>query len=521
MFRLIHRFPITWIIFISFALGNCTPNAPTAITSPTTNTTKIAEPSITSSPQTIEPTQSVPVNNPLTGLPVADPSLLQLPALLVSISHFPVTARPQAGLSFAPYVFEIYITEGATRFLTAFYGEFPAPEVPIVGNCDVRREPFKQTNLILGNQVWLDSNENNIHDVWERGVGGVCVNLYDKTGALLQQTTTDSNGYYGFNVEPGKYFVAFLEPSGMQFDQKDAGDEENDSDVDPGTGRTDAVNVTSSFLHLDVGLIPLVIPPLTSQLPLAKVGPIRSGRLVYADIADFFPDSCLIYAFASAEVLVHLPQCFFVNHDIQGGGYMLDIAEMVRLAKESKQPNQQIDYTSNIYSDEPPAGGMDASGLHVYIAWLNQSEWVYDPLYQGWWRYVDDADPQTAGVVHPDFDRLTGRQLHFENVIVLFAKHDVISPTNLDIHLEQDWVGDALLFRDGKMYKIRWSTVASDEEVQTGRRKPIQFLHPDDKTPFPLKPGHTWIIVVTSETSVTEESTGEWLLQFSQPPGAK
>src|SRR3972149_3701752 len=73
--------------------------------------------------QTITPVQ---ILNPLTGLPVADPSLLELPALLVSISHFPVTARPQAGLSFAPYVFEIYITEGATRFLTAFYGEFLA-----------------------------------------------------------------------------------------------------------------------------------------------------------------------------------------------------------------------------------------------------------------------------------------------------------------------------------------------------------------------------------------------------------
>jgi hypothetical protein len=157
----------------------------------------------------------------------------------------------------------------------------------------------------------------------------------------------------------------------------------------------------------------------------------------------------------------------------------------------------------------------------VYIAWLNQSAWVYDPLYEGWWRYVDNADPQAAGVLHPEVDRLNGRQLHFENVIVLFTKHDVVSPTNLDIHLEQDWLGDALLFRDGKMYNIRWSTVATDEEVQTGRRKPIQFLYPDDKTPFPLKPGHSWILVVTPETAVTEESAGEWLVQFHQPPGAK
>jgi hypothetical protein len=46
-------------------------------------------------------------------------------------------------------------------------------------------------------------------------------------------------------------------------------------------------------------------------------------------------------------------------------------------------------------------------------------------------------------------------------------------------------------------------------------------LNLDDKTPFPLKPGHTWISVVTPETTVTEESAGEWLLQFFQPPGAK
>ncbi len=200
---------------------------------------------------------------------------------------------------------------------------------------------------------------------------------------------------------------------------------------------------------------------------------------------------------------------------------MLDIAQMVRLAKDSKKPDQEIDYTSNIYSDEPPAGGVDAARLHVYIAWLNQSEWRYDPLYESWWRYVDNADEQAAGVVHPEVDRLTGRQLHFENVIVIYAKHDVISPTNLDIHLEQDWVGDALLFRDAKMYKIRWNTVATDEEVKSGRRHPIQFLNLDDKTPFPLKPGHTWIIVVTPETTVAEESPGQWLLQFSQPPGAK
>jgi hypothetical protein len=457
----------------------------------------------------------------LTGLPVADPTLLQFPALLVSISHFPVEARPQSGLSFAPYVFEFYITEGATRFLTTFYGEFPAPEVPVTGNCEVRREIFVQTSNILGNQVWQDENQNGIREVWENGIGGVCVNLYDTAGTPLQQTTTDSNGYYGFNVHPGSYIVEFLKPPGMEFVPRDAGMEEEDSDVDPATGRTDMLEVPTSLLHIDAGMIPSTLPPSTASLPPAQVGPVRSGRLIYADIAAFFPDSCLIYAFASSEVITQLPYCAFVEHNIQGGGYMMGISELVQLAQDSKKPDQQIDYTSNVYSATPPEGGVDAAKLHVYIAWLNQSAWIYNPLYESWWRYVDNADESTAGTVHPEIDRLTSRQLDFENVVVLFTRHDVVSPTNLDIHLEQDWLGDALLFRDGKMYNIRWSTVATDEEFQTGRRRPIRFLHLDDQTPFPLKPGHTWIVVVTPETTVTEQSTGQWFLQFFQPPGAK
>ena len=527
MFRSIHRFPLVQVIIITLLLGSCNPGVVRTASPSASPTTAISETFVAgaltqiSGTQTAEPTPVPDAYNPLTGLSVADPSLLQVPAVLLSVSHFPVDARPQAGLSFAPYVFEIYITEGATRFLTTFYGEFPAPEVPIVGNCAVRRERFMQTGLFLGNQVWNDENQNGIHEAWENGIGGVCVNLYDSTGALIQETTTDSNGYYGFNVEAGNYTLEFLKPPQMEFAQKDAGEEENDSDVDPATGRADARDISVSRLDLDTGLIPLADVPDFTLLHAAKGGLVRSGRLVYRHIAAFFPDSCLIYAFASAEVLEHLPQCAFVDHDIQGGGYMLEIDEMIRLAKDSKKPDQEIDYTSNVYSVEAPEGGVDASRLHVYIAWLNQSAWIYDPLYQSWWCYVDNADPDTAGVVHPEVDRLTGRQLHFENVIVLFAKHEVISPTNLEIRMEQDWLGDALLFRDGKMYKIRWSTVATDEEIQSGRRKPIQFLNLDDKTPFPLKPGHTWILVVTPETPVTEQTAGEWLLQFVQPPGAK
>src|SRR5512140_2333464 len=193
------RFLFPLFILISFLLGNCSQGVPTAAPSATKAASQTTEPgpplteAATGSPA---PTPDTEVINPLTGLPVKDPSLLQIPATLLSISHFPVTARPQAGLSFAPYVWEIYITEGATRFLTTFYGQWPAPEVPITGNCEVRKEIFTQTNLLIGNLVWDDANQNGIQDAWENGIGGVCVNIYDSNRHVLQQTTTDTNGYY-------------------------------------------------------------------------------------------------------------------------------------------------------------------------------------------------------------------------------------------------------------------------------------------------------------------------------------
>ena len=516
------------ICLIFWLLGGCAPQPDKATKPPTlqvspTSESRASEELVTETPIVDAPARQAPMVNPLTGLSVQDPTLLDLPATLVSVAHFPPTARPQAGLSHSPFVFEVYITEGATRFLATFYGELPAPEPFVTGNCDIRTSPFTQTDILLGNRVWLDANQNHMQEAWEPGIGGVCVNLYDEQEKLLQQATTDSNGYYGFNVAAGKYFIEVVKPNGMERSQRAVGDESQDSDVDSETGRSDAVEVSSTLLDLDAGLS---LPDGSllarqSELPIPYVGPVRSGRLVYADIASFFPNSCLIFAYASAEVLVELPTCAFVDHILQGGGYMLEIDTMKHLVEERSNIAMEANYASNIFSQDAPGGGVPANRLDVYFAWLNQSAWAYDAASQSWWRYVDNADPEAAGILRPEVDRLNGRQLQFENVIILFTPHDVVSPTNLDIRLEQDRVGDALFFRDGRMYEVRWSTLATAEELKSGIRRPIRFYFPDGKTMFPLKPGHTWVTVVTPLTAVTETSAGNWLLQFSQPEGAK
>ena len=458
--------------------------------------------------------------NPLTGLPVSDPTLLKIPALLVSISNFPASGRPQAGLSFAPFVYEYYITEGATRFLAVFYGRFPSPEVLPIGGCETRSEPFVKTQPILGDRVWLDANTNGQLDVDEEGVPGVCVNLYDGQGNLIQRTTSDTNGYYGFNVQPGKYIVEFVKPMGMEFTKINPHDVNQGSAADPSTGRAQ-VNVTADDLSLDAGLISTSNPTPFPDTPLSQIGPIRSGRLIYSYIGNYFQNSCLIYAFASPEEQVRIPQCYMVFHQLAGGGYMLDISEMLKVAQNNqKDQGSDFDYTSNLYTDKTQDGGAPASKLNVYIAYQNQSGWVYDPLYQAYLRYVDTSEYDQAGILHADTDRLTGRQLHFENVIILFTKHKVISPTNLDIHLDPGRTGKALLLRDGQMFNIQWSTDPNTDEQSKRSQHPIRFLN-SDGSPAALKPGHTWILVVTPDSTVEEQAASEWTLTFSQPPGAK
>ncbi len=461
--------------------------------------------------------------NPLTGLPVADPSLLNVPAMLVSISHFPPTARPQAGLSFAPWVFEFSITEGESRFLSVFYGQWPAPEIPITGNCAVRKDAFKQTGMILGNRVWLDSNKNGIQDPGEPGIGGICVNLYDANGNLVQQTTTDTNGYYGFNVDAGTYTIEFVKPSYLDFTKQNAGDENLDSDADATTGRTQAISVDQDDLSRDAGMVQndsfSTLTPDPKSDPAPEIGPVRSGRLLYGHIGNFFTDSCLIYAFASPEVLSQIPHCSFVTHEEQGGGSMLPIDRFKAIALENQRKTYEpINYASNLFTEQPPAGGAPAKQINIFYALLNQSGWTYDPLYQAYLRYVDNADKNAPGVLHADVDRLTGRQIHVENLIVLMADTDVVEPTNLDIHLDVGNQNYAFLFRDGQMFKIKWNTLAGSYEKQTGLQRPIKFTNMDG-TPAALKPGHTWMIIVTPFSLVQEQSSGTYLVRYAAPEG--
>lgn len=427
-----------------------------------------------------------PGYNPMTGLPVSDPENLKLPAVLISITNFPVSARPQAGPSFAPYIFEMYISDGMTRFLTIFYGDYPEPEIPVTGECPIRTEPFVTTGLILGNYVWHDGNGDGLQTVDEGPISGVCVNLYDgETDELLDSTSTDSNGYFGFNVEADKkYYIKFVPPSGMDFTDPDQGDDDfADSDADKDNGITPVFTISADDFSWDAGFIGVgdqtglggdgeageggegqsssSTEGETSQQQTTQVdnnsenfvkpgdwigryiyevfiGPVRSGRLPFKWILEWFWKACIIYA--GKDEQVDIPGCASVfgtdKTDINSA--FLSITRLKDIAKQSQVTGETVDYSGNLYQNLPSSSGKysgpdlpsmpsagDAIEVLMFYNFLNQAKWVFDPLSGGYLRYTDAADG--SGMFYPGTDRLNGRQLIFHNVIIMFAKHDVIT----------------------------------------------------------------------------------------------
>ncbi len=360
---------------------------PTEISQPPTAAPQVTEDEIEEPPsaaaedeiqptQTAEPDPGKPIN-PMTGLPVDDPGVLQRRPLLVSISNFPPTARPQAGLSFASHVYSTFIGFGMNRYVAVFYGDYA-----------------EHLQEILNNRLA----------------------------------------------------------------------EGNDDDF--------------------------------------AIGPVRSGRVAFEDIKNQYPHALLITAGASPEVLSQLSNQVSVfgssDENVNTTGVGADA--LGQLA--SDYPVDPLKYESLVFDATPPEGGESAEFVRIIYNYLNQNGWEYDPGSRTYLRSQDRADG--SGDLYPMTDRLTGEQLGFENVIVLWAKHSYLSPTVLEINLSYVWDHFGLLYRDGRVYEIKWSTRNGDLMIYDG-----------EGTQVPLIPGKTWFEVVSFQSTWDRDKS---IVRFHEPP---
>jgi len=322
--------------------------------------------------------------NPLNGLPTNNPENLLLPPALVSVTNFPPTARPQAGLSFTPIVFELYIGDGMTRYLAIFYGDYPEPS--------------------------------------DKGIS-------------------------------------------------------NDPQED-----------------------------ITEGMFEAEIGPIRSGRLPYEHMRQLY-NGFIVMASAYSDVTDKLGDYINVfgsdRSDVNSA--LITVDDMEKIAQEKGKENQNMELNGMLFDENFPEGGNDAQSLWIFYAYKNQVIWRFNAGDGSYHRWQDNADGSTF---IEQTDRINGNPLTYENVIVLFADHDVENTYLIDIDLLYVKKGKAALFRDGQMFDIYWSTKSEEYEKTTGKFRPIRFIDKEGN-PFPLKPGQTWIELIPEYSSLWETDNSE------------
>jgi hypothetical protein len=372
-------------MLLSIALAACAPAtpAPTATFTPsptdipTATYTPTPEPTATATPT---PTRAYPLEgygpanfpaevNPLTGLKVADPALLDRRPMLVKVANLPRNVRPQWGLSFADLVFEYYTEEGTTRFAALYYGQ----DAETVG-------PIRSGRFIDGNLV--------------RGYKAVFAFGFAYIAEMNRFWNSDFANRMVLE-EPGSPMKRF-DPNGYSF--------------------------------LTVGT---------------------------ADLS----------AYATSKNMTN------VRQDLNGMFFKL----------------------------EPPAAGEPAPSFRIRYSASIYNRWDYDTATGKYLRFVDTTEVFNAGDVEKYeqlTDRITGKPLAFENVLVLKVNHELFSPGIYDILLSG--TGDGFAFRDGQMYPVKWLRNATDV---------ISLTNPDG-TPFALKPGATWFEIVGLNTNFHQDATG-------------
>lgn len=388
---------------------------------------------VPSTPRTVGPDNFPEGINPLTGLPAKNPDLLKLPPALISISNFPASGRPQAGLNSSPIIFELAIGEGMTRFLAMFYGSFP--------------------ELISG------------------------------------QTEGQIPGSQSVGGSP-----AVGSSDGGTSDGQASGDSNNQTSFAAGAG----------------------------------IGPIRSGRLPYEDIRSTY-SGFLIMASAYSGVAQTLSQTTSIfgsdSEDINSAMINVNQLQSIAQSRAEGYPGSNFSLEGMMFSDAPPNGGQRADQAWVFYSNLNQIQWRYDQDLGAYVRY--DIKTDSSGEFVMATDRLTGEPVSRENVIVIFAEHDYKAPTLIDIDLINKPPMKALLFRDGEVHEIFWTTRFGDYEQDTGLLRPIRFVDVEGN-PVAMKPGQTWIHLVSTasyyiESAISEApfhpiiqetGTGLWLVRY-------
>lgn len=247
-----------------------------------------------------------------------------------------------------------------------------------------------------------------------------------------------------------------------------------------------------------------------------QVGPMRSGRLIDPQIVNLYGGFLgMVGADKTVwtEIAKALPGRFLTEMPINcpalcNNGYGTAFANTEAFTERVRElglDDERPDLSGMKFDEAVPKGGVGAEKFWLYISYYNQVQWEYQPERGVYLRFQEEAQVDGTVELMPMTDRLTGEQLAFKNIVVLFAWHNIIKPELIGIEVQSVEGGRALLFRDGQVFEVNYT--ASTPST------PLRFFDSDGDL-IAFKPGNTWIEIVGLGTTVDELEPGYWKVRF-------
>ena len=330
--------------------------------------------------------------NPLTGLEVPDPEVLQRRPLAVKVNIIPrENNRPPWGLSFADIIYEYYQNNGMTRFHTIFLSQ----DAPLVG-------PIRSARMPDGPLVRMYKS------------------IFAYSGADGNIDITLRNSNFGDRLA------------------RDRG--------------------------------PTTECPPTVAVPLCR-------------------------------------------YDLTGNNFLLagtlEVHENM-IARGVDDVAQDLD--GMFFRMQPSENGASSNTVMVRFSRGSYNYWEYDPDSGRYLRFQENislSDNLQDEGYDPLLDRLTGEQLAFDNLVVLYIPHEYFrEPPAEIISIDLVGEGEGYAFRDGLMYKVVWKHPVMDS---------IMTLELENGEPYPFKPGTTWFHILGKYSEVTQPEPDTWKFRFGFP----
>ncbi len=256
------------------------------------------------------------------------------------------------------------------------------------------------------------------------------------------------------------------------------------------------------------------------------VGPVRSGRLVDAQLAEMY-QAILFYGNADSRVDETLikelgPRALAEKYipsppkyRIKGTPVEITLFTNTRELSDyythlNPNSNNRRDLRGMLFSNDIHPVNEPAGFLGVQFSRQARGEWRYNKDTGKYERWIENDPPANGPIpMIPLVDRLNNSQVAFDNVILVFATYTEFAPTLHDVALFDQTTGKrAVFFRDGVRVEGTWKT--------TNNGQPLQFFN-SWGLPMQLKPGNTWIVLVGDASTLKSSAPGQWELRFDIP----